>query len=52
MRQSWRAPGLRYSVVVAVLLCLLAGCAARPADDPQGRSGGFYGGLNGGVSRP
>jgi hypothetical protein len=48
-----RAVGRRRAVVLALLACLLiAGCAQqdRSAND-ENRSGGFYGGVSGGMSR-
>jgi hypothetical protein len=45
-------PILQRCLALAMLGCLLADCASRPADDPQSKSGGFYGGVGGGMGRP
>jgi hypothetical protein len=49
-RAGWRQD------VVAVgflgVLLILAGCAPRDSSTDENRSGGFYGGVSGGVTRP
>jgi hypothetical protein len=45
---------MRRLPVLAVLVCLaVAACTPRPGgDDDDHRTGGFYGGVSGGMSRP
>jgi len=46
---SWKTAGL----ALALLACLtVAGCAPRDGSPDDNRSGGFYGGVSGGVTRP
>jgi hypothetical protein len=45
---GWR----RGAIVLALLLCLVVvGCAQRERADEENRSGGFYGGVSGGITR-
>jgi hypothetical protein len=38
--------------VLALLACVvIAGCAQRERADEENRSGGFYGGVSGGITR-
>ena len=46
------SPALRRGITALLVVGLLGGCAARPTADTDNRSGGFYGGVSGGVSRP
>jgi hypothetical protein len=46
---AWRPAGL----ALALLACLIvAGCARRDGSADDNRSGGFYGGVSGGMTRP
>ena len=46
---KWRAGGL----ALAVLACLaVAGCADRSGSSDDGRRGGVYGGVSGGMVHP
>jgi hypothetical protein len=50
-----RRAGWRQGVVAVGflgVLLILAGCTQRGTDTEADRSGGFYGGVSGGVTRP
>jgi hypothetical protein len=46
------APIWRLAPAVFLLCLAVAGCAQRDSGPQEDRQGGFYGGVNGGITRP